>query len=80
MGAAIKRHHAAPVLTKEEAAAGIASNRLHRIEQAAKRWWTAQRPEGWTLDQHLDEPTVNCTSKTSRDLATAVADWCKLGG
>lgn len=75
-----KKPYTAPVLTREEIVVGVEQRNLQQIEQAAKRWWTAQRPEGWTEDEHLDNPTVNCKNKTTRDLAVAVANWRKLGG
>ena len=75
-----KKPYTAPVLTKEEAVVGIEQRNLQQIEQAAKRWWTAQRPDGWTEDEHLANPTVNCKGKTACDLAKVVADWRRIGG
>ena len=23
-------------------------------------WWEGKRPVGWTLEQHLENPTINC--------------------
>lgn len=44
------------------------------LEQAARKWWEMHRPVGWTLEQHLANPTINTTaSEADRALARAVA-------
>lgn len=46
-----------------------------RLREAATSWWRRHRPAGWTLEQHLEEPTVNARgSEGSFRLALAVAD------
>jgi hypothetical protein len=39
------------------------------------RWWESKRPADWSEDQHLAEPTVNCSSSAEQALAQAVARW-----
>lgn len=35
-------------------------------------WWLARRPQGWTEEQHLADPTVNCW-ENDKPLAQAMA-------
>lgn len=47
---------------------------------AAKVWWEAGRPEGWSLEQHLADPAAGCSgSVKERVLAEAVAQWVEQG-
>lgn len=46
---------------------------------AALAWWEAQRPLGWDLRKHLDNPTVNTQSAAEHTLAQAVADAVEVG-
>lgn len=39
----------------------------------ARKWWRMNRPVGWTLSQHLKNPTVNTTTPDEGALARAVA-------
>lgn len=48
-----------------------------QVSRAALRWWKAHRPVGWTTDQHLAEPTVNCVGPNEHKLATEVARMVK---
>ena len=43
------------------------------VTDAAIAWWESHRPLGWTLDDHLKTPDVNCTVTTEQELAYAVA-------
>ena len=43
--------------------------------EASIRWWESKRPVGWSEDQHLAEPTVDCASPAEQALARAVARW-----
>jgi hypothetical protein len=45
------------------------------IVAAALEWWVQFRPTGWTMQQHLEQPTVNCTTPKDADLARAVATF-----
>ena len=42
------------------------------VVEAAVKWWSGYRPCAWTLDEHLDNPTINCSTDTEHTLATAV--------
>lgn len=44
------------------------------------RWWEQKRPDGWTEEQHLKNPTVNCVTAEECKLAKSVRKWIKLGG
>jgi hypothetical protein len=50
------------------------------LAAASKAWWESRRPQGWTLEQHLADPTVGCNStKEERALAEAVAACFQQG-
>ena len=50
------------------------------LAAAARAWWEARRPEGWSLDQHLADPAAGCNdSEQERALAQAVAHWVRQG-
>lgn len=61
-------------LLDAEAAAFLA------VADAAKAWWEGKRPLAFTEDDHLDEPTVNCTGARDNALCLAVAEMVRLGG
>lgn len=47
---------------------------------AAKAWWEAGRPEGWSLEEHLANPAAGCRDcAQERALAEAVAQWVRQG-
>jgi hypothetical protein len=48
---------------------------LRDVAEAAAAWWKARRPSGWSLEQHLADPAVNCEGAHERELAEAVASW-----
>jgi hypothetical protein len=39
--------------------------------------WRGHRPVGWTVDQHVENPTINCTRDSEKGLAVAVANYMK---
>lgn len=45
----------------------------HGVALTATSWWFGKRPTGWTLAQHLGNPTVNCVNDREKRLARAVA-------
>ena len=50
------------------------------LAAAAQAWWEGGRPAGWSLQQHLAEPTAGCDgSEAQCALAAAVAQWIKHG-
>ena len=50
------------------------------LAAASKAWWESCRPPGWTLGQHLADPTAGCEATAQeRALAQAVAHWVRQG-
>ena len=50
------------------------------LAAASKAWWESRRPQGWTLEQHLADPTAGCVGAAQeRALAEAVAHWVGQG-
>jgi hypothetical protein len=48
--------------------------RLEALERAAIIWWRSRRPiNGWTEQDHLANPAINCCDVIEGDLARAVA-------
>lgn len=43
------------------------------VIDAALGWWESRCPIGWTLAQHLDNPTVNTATLAEEGLALVVA-------
>lgn len=41
--------------------------------EGAVAWWEQNRPNSWTLEQHLADPTVYCNTDADRVLAEAAA-------
>lgn len=47
---------------------------------ASKAWWESRRPPGWTLEQHLADPSAGCSGTAQeRALAASVAQWVRKG-
>lgn len=47
---------------------------LTMLQDAAVDWWIDQRPDGMTLDRHLEIPTAGCETAHEELLAVSVAD------
>jgi hypothetical protein len=46
------------------------------LAAAARAWWEAGRPDGWSLEQHLADPSAGCSGTAQdRALAQTVAHW-----
>ena len=60
-------------MTEQTQSADAAVNHERQIVIAANAWWKDNRPAGWTMRQHLENPTVNTTTDTEAALASAVA-------
>ncbi len=56
-----------------------AGQKTHTVQEAvlcaAYKWWEELRPPGWSIQQHLQHPTVNTTNVWQHFLATSVAQW-----
>lgn len=52
---------------------------MEQTRLAALAWWEELRPLGWSLRQHLDNPTVNTTSAAESKLAECVAEAVQCG-
>lgn len=49
------------------------------VMECARAWWEDMRPIGWSLDEHLLHPDVNCPTDNESALARAVALAIKSG-
>ncbi|WP_028998180.1 hypothetical protein [Azohydromonas australica] len=56
-------------------ASGTDAAALQAVAEAAAVWWMARRPDGWSLERHLADPTVHCEDDHERQLAAAAARW-----
>jgi hypothetical protein len=63
---------------QSNSAGGADAAALHAVAKAAVAWWTQRRPRGWSLEQHLADPLVNCEGSHERRLAEAVSNWMSL--
>lgn len=52
---------------------GVGVTQEEIVLQSAFRWWRSHRPIGWSLEDHLKRPTVNCVTKLERQLARDVS-------
>jgi hypothetical protein len=46
-----------------------------RVIRAAEKWWDSKCPLSFTKEEHVANPTVNCTSDSQNVLAQAVAAY-----
>lgn len=37
------------------------------------QWWEGFRPEGWSVEEHLQNPSINCTNGVEKRLAIYIA-------
>lgn len=44
-----------------------------RVLRAAKAWWKGHRPSIFSLEDHLNAPTINTCTETEKQLARAIA-------
>jgi hypothetical protein len=63
--------HFKPISTTS---AGPAATPLLALVAASTAWWESRRPPGWTLEQHVADPTAGCDGTAQeRALAEVVA-------
>jgi hypothetical protein len=82
-GRAIASSTARPGLDSHaaESIPGNSTATMLAMAAASKAWWESRRPQGWTLEQHLADPTAGCDGTAAeRSLAEAVAHWIRQGG
>jgi uncharacterized phage infection (PIP) family protein YhgE len=49
-----------------------------KLIRTAVIWWESMRPLSWTIEQHLDDPTINAGPTVwDCEMATAVAEYVK---
>jgi hypothetical protein len=48
-----------------------------KVIAAAVRWWARHRPVDWTLQDHMDNPTINTATPAEKKLALVVAAHLK---
>jgi hypothetical protein len=54
---------------------------LLSLADAAKAWWASFRPEVYTEEEHIANPTVNhLDANRDMDLCNAIAIWVSYGG
>ena len=53
--------------------------KLQALKESSLAWWESQRPVGWELRQHLDNPAVNTATSQEQRLAEAVASAVECG-
>lgn len=41
----------------------------------AVTWWRGKKPVGWSIKQHLKNPTVNCSTYREKLLARRASRW-----
>lgn len=67
-----------PSVHAGDACALEVSPQMLALAAAARAWWESRRPEGWSLEQHLAEPTAGHSGTAQeRLLAEAVARWAR---
>lgn len=54
-----------------------ACRRLSGLINGSVSWWESNRPVGWSEAQHLENPTINCSTPAEDQLAERVAAWIK---
>ncbi|WP_156901412.1 hypothetical protein [Azohydromonas australica] len=70
-----------PSVHAGDACALEASPQMLALAAAARAWWEAGRPEGWSLEQHLAAPAAGCNASVQeRALAVTVAQWVMKQG
>lgn len=47
---------------------------LRSAAAAARQWWASKRPVDWTVAQHAQGPTVNCSTSEEQQLGKACAN------
>lgn len=47
---------------------------------AALSWWECKRPTLWSVEEHANNPTVNCINDREKALAVEVAKFVAGGG
>lgn len=45
------------------------------VLKAAEHWWEQHRPLTYGIEEHLENPTVNCATFSDRELGRAVAKY-----
>jgi len=79
-GPGIARAADGPATPANGAVARETPPQLLALAAAARAWWEAGRPKGWSLEQHLADPTAgHDDTAQERALAEAVAHWVRQG-
>lgn len=47
------------------------------VIDAAAYWFGTKNPVGWTLEQHFENPGINCVTNAEKKLAVAIAKYLK---
>lgn len=49
------------------------TTKTYSLQVAAIKWWERFRPINWTLDQHKENPCINCCTEAEKELAKIVS-------
>jgi hypothetical protein len=55
-----------------------APDALLAVADAAVAWWAMHRPLAWSVERHLGNPRINCSTAEQNALAEKVAYWVAL--
>lgn len=58
----------------------IKNTRTDPLITAALSWWECKRPTLWSVEEHANNPTVNCINDREKALAVEVARFVAGGG
>ena len=50
---------------------------MNTLPKELIEWWEGFRPENWTLQDHLDNPTINCPTEAAKKLAIYISNNLK---
>jgi hypothetical protein len=53
------------------------TNKQREVINAAAYWFGLKVPVGWTIQQHLENPGINCVTDAETRLAVAIAEYLK---
>lgn len=52
---------------------------LVKIADASKAWWEGMRPSGWSEEDHLANPCINCVGNREKSLARTISECVRNG-
>jgi hypothetical protein len=59
----------------------MSNKKSNRVIKASCEFWLSRRPVGWTLEQHLENPTINAhDTESTKKLCAIVGDFLRTHG